>query len=196
MPRPPLGTVLTQGRACSLVSLVLEGRGLYHQWPPGSPHYHLPGLLLLTHQTWHNEGVNPDTGTLQTAATVPSPETYPKQQVWWVRVASSAPPTEEFTGSSVTESKLNFTPFQEAFLTRRISHRLLPIRADSICSHLCLHNVILLNFYFTKASLVIMRANVVSNLFLDSLKFLTCAKYMESVQIPPHSVSFPMNRPE
>ena len=136
VPRPPLGTVLTQGRACSLMSLVLEGRGLYHQWPPGSPHYHLPGLLLLTHQTWHNEGVNPDTGTLQTAATVPSPETYPKQQVWWVRVASSAPPTEEFTGSSVTESKLNFTPFQEAFLTRRISHRLLPIRADSICSHL------------------------------------------------------------
>ena len=53
-----------------------------------------------------------------------------------LRVASSAPPTEEFTGSSVTESKLNFTPFQEAFLTRRISHRLLPIRADSICSHL------------------------------------------------------------
>ena len=48
---------------------------------------------------------------------------------------------------------------------------------------LCLNDVISLNFYFTKTSLVITRANVMSNLFLDSLKFLACAKYMGSVQI-------------
>ena len=41
----------------------------------------------------------------------------------------------------------------------------------------------LLNFYFTKASLVTLRAKVMSNSFLDFKNFLACAKYMECVQI-------------
>ena len=87
-----------------------------------------PGIMRVWTQTL---------GPCRLAATVPSPETYPEQaSVVGERGRQRHLPPRNSQALHSLNTKLNFTPLQEAFPTSRISNRLLPIRADSICSHL------------------------------------------------------------
>ena len=69
------------------------------------------------------------------AATVPSPKAYPttgEHNKWGWRAVP--PPTRGIPSLHSLNAKLNFSPCQEAFLTRGIPNHLLPMNSDSICS--------------------------------------------------------------